>query len=57
VSTQPPGLVPDARPCARGGAFSALEEDFFARAADLYTEPTVTVEEWDRLFAAVKAGL
>jgi hypothetical protein len=50
-------LVPDARPVTRTAPFSALEEDFFARAADLYPEAGDAVEEWDRLYAAVKAGL
>jgi hypothetical protein len=52
-----PRLVPDAWSNPRTGAFSALEEDFFARAADLYPQPVDDVEEWDQLFAAVKAGL
>jgi hypothetical protein len=52
-----PRLVPDARSNARTGAFSPLEEDFFARAADLYPQPVDGVEEWDQLFAAVKVGL
>jgi hypothetical protein len=47
----------DARPVTRTGPFSALEEDFFARAADLYPDPADTAEEWERLYAAVKAGL
>jgi hypothetical protein len=53
----PQRSVPDARPTTRTGPFSALEEDFFARAADLYPDSTDAVEEWDRLYAAVKAGL
>ena len=52
-----PRPVPDTRPAARTGAFSPLEEDFFARAADLYPQPGNEVEEWDQLFAAVKLGL
>jgi hypothetical protein len=50
-------LVPDARFAVRTSTFSPLEEDFFARAADLYPQPSDEVEEWDQLFAAVKVGL
>jgi hypothetical protein len=50
-------LVPVARAAVPSAAFSPLEEDFFARAADLYPPPGDEAEEWDRLFAAVKVGL
>jgi hypothetical protein len=52
-----PRLVPDAPAAPRMGAFSPLEEDFFARAADLYPPPADELEEWDRLLAMVKIGL
>ena len=52
-----PRLVPVARAAVQPAAFSALEEDFFARAADLYPPAGDEAEEWDRLFATVKVGL
>jgi hypothetical protein len=52
-----PRLVPVAPAAVQPAAFSPLEEDFFARAADLYPPPGDEAEEWERLFAAVKAGL
>jgi hypothetical protein len=52
-----PRLVPDTRAIARTTEFSPLEEDFFARAADLYQQPGDDLQEWDRLFAALKVGI
>jgi hypothetical protein len=43
------------RPGARTGAFSALEADFFASAADLHPDAVTDAEAWEMRLAAAKA--
>jgi hypothetical protein len=52
---EPSSSSPPRRPGARTGAFSVLEADFFASAADLHPDAVSDSEAWEMRLAAAKA--